>query len=133
MKGKKAFIKILEAGIASLLILGFIYFITIPTYVIKTSFEDEVYKSINSVLDEVERDKNLREEILSEVSEHNNPVYFFVRDKLAEKQLFVNISICKINQQCIPPNLPEKDIFVRERVIAGQYFKKISVYAWVEF
>lgn len=136
MKGKKGYIKILEAGIAGLLLLGFIYLVTLPTYVKKTSLEDEVYKSVTNVLDEIERNGTLREKIFGG-AEDRKAVYFFVRSELEKKQLDGNISVCRLGDFCpAPPNLPDKDIFVRERVIATTPIndsKKVAVHAWTRF
>ncbi len=132
MKNKKAYIRILEAGLAAIILLGFIFVVTLPTYVKKTSFEDEVYKTLNSVLDEVERNATLRSYVLQDDEAR---LYSFVRVRFGEKQLAGNISVCGIQELCRPSGLPEKDIFVRERIIAGgaQNVKKASLYAWTRF
>ena len=63
----------------------------------------------------------------------------FVTSSLGRKQLAGNIAICNIKEVCQPTaQLPEKDIFVRERIVSrntptGTEFKKVVIFAWTAF
>ncbi|OYT40922.1 hypothetical protein B6U80_02240 [Candidatus Pacearchaeota archaeon ex4484_26] len=142
---KKGWIRILEAGIAIMLLLGFVYFVTLPTYVKKTSFEKEVYKSVSSILDEIERNQTFREIILiaNSALEKDQSLENFVAYRLAEKQLNGKIKICSIDEICTLTQAEKKeaagkDIFVRERIIAGLpekdlINKKVAIHAWTTY
>jgi len=137
---KKGFVRILEAGLAAMILLGFVYFVTLPSYVERTSLEKEVYKPINVLLDEIERNDTLSERVLTEDKVDDKEIYYFVKRELKKRQLDGNITVCDLNKACkAPPDLPEKDIFVSERVIAGLDLnknfisKKIAIHAWTMF
>lgn len=136
MKNKKGYIRILEAGLAAILLLGFIFVVSIPNYVKKTSLEDEVYKSITSVLDEIERDSALRAFVLQDNEAGEAALTSFAGARLGERQLFSAVAVCGIQEFCQPAGLPpEKDVFARERVITdgAQNVKKVALYAWTKF
>lgn len=156
---KKGYIRILEAAIAILILLSFVYFITLPTYVKKTPFEEEVYKTLDSILDEIEINTVYRAAVLK--SEATTPsLSGFIKDRLENKHLDGIFVICNIDESCIPTiqtqinAIPKnKDVFVRERVITTTLKvpetepapeggatvpplpppKKIAIYAWTTF
>ena len=133
IKNKKGYIKILEAGLAAILLLGFIFVVSMPNYVKKTSLEDEVYKSITSALDEIGRNSTLRGYVLQDNEVELNT---FAEQRLGERQLDGAVAGCGLQEFCRPPSgLPEKDVFVRERVITdgAQNVKKVALYAWTKF
>jgi len=131
---KKGFIRILEAALAAILLLGFISLVTLPNYVRQTTLEDEVFKSINTVLDDIERENALRTFVLN-----NNlaEIDTFINEELGKKQINALSSICNLGSSCaIPDGIPtDKDIFVRERVITdgALIVKKIAIHAWTKF
>jgi len=133
MKNKKGYIRILEAGLAAILLLGFIFVVSMPNYVKKTSLEDEIYKSITSALDEIGRDSTLRGYVLVD---NEAELTSFAMQRLGERNLEGAVAVCGLQEFCRPPSgLPEKDVFVRERVVTdgAQNVKKVALYVWTKF
>lgn len=140
--GKKGYLRVLEAAIAAMLILGFVYFVALPSYITKRNIDSEIYNIERGILDSVALDFDLREAV---ISLNEQPVEDFVKEKLAEKNLDGTIAICDVQDVCEP--LQErleaaggKNIYVKERVIASslgsgelEYSKKIVIYAWTRY
>jgi len=139
---KKGFIRILEAGLAAILLLGFVSLVTLPNYVRQTNLEDEVFKAVNLVLDEIERNEGLRNSVLNE---DEGAIDSFIKVELEKKQINARSSICDIGSFCaIPEGVPaDKDVFVRDRIITKEVVnlpegdvliaKKIAIHAWTNF
>ncbi|MEK6852979.1 MAG: hypothetical protein AABX59_03810 [Nanoarchaeota archaeon] len=134
---KKGFVRILEAAIAIIIILLFIYFITVPTFIRKSeSQQEEIYKFELSILEEISETPSLREAVLNE---DTTTIDSYVKAKLQEKNLQGAASICEINEVCIAQNLPTQDIYVKETIISTTLEaqslqpKRIAIYAWTTF
>lgn len=132
---KKGYIRVLEAGIAIIILLGFIFFFSMPTYVHRTDLDKEIYKSIDSVFDEMGRKSVLREAIFgSDITTLND----FIEEKLKTKALAGVVVVCDIDQPCVPLEgsvKSGKDIYVRERIIArsSTEIKKVAIHAWTTY
>lgn len=129
-KDKKGFIRIVEAGVAILILLAFLSFVFAPSYVGKNTVEKEIFSSLDSILNEIELREDFREAIFEN---GNSLVDEFVREELSAYNLDGRIIISDINEVKIPQDMPDnKDIFVRERLFAKSYneIKRVSIFAW---
>ncbi|MBU2496548.1 MAG: hypothetical protein KJ767_00625 [Nanoarchaeota archaeon] len=133
---KRGYVRVLEAGIAILLLLGFIYFVTLPTYVNKSNIDEDIYRKLNAILDEIENTNSYRDMVF--IDGGLQDLQDFVREELSENQLDGTLVICDIGVTCFPSQdviLPIKDIYVKERIIvkSSADVKKTAIYAWTKY
>jgi len=131
MRNKKGVLRIIEAVVASLIILGVLLFVVLPRYSVDNPFEDSVYDLENSILDEIERSEDLRRYVLDEnVVELQN----FLNRKLSGN-FKGKVKVCGVEAVCIVEVPYNKDVFVKERVISStleEYSpKKVVLFVWL--
>lgn len=125
MKNKRGWIRIVEAFIAIMLIMA----VLLSIYSISVKDNDNIVKLIDTILDEIANNNQLRQDVLTGNSENLNE---FVRQRIPNVMNFT-IKICEIEDVC---NLPEykPDVYARERIISStlkEYGpKKIKIFAW---
>jgi len=124
MVNKKAWIRIVEAFVAILLISVFLLIILNQDYVEKKDFSSEIYENQVGILTEIQLDSSLREEILVltlpvEWGGVNFPEN--IKIKISEKQLdflTCEAKICEISNECLE-EYEGKNIYVKSVMIAA--------------
>lgn len=139
LNGRKGQIKILEAVIAVLIILGFMIYITNKTSPAKPDLSDQIYKIQRQVLTEVANNVSLRDAVLKN---DEDEVKLYLKDRLSPYIFEFNISICAINAPCPCGAIkcPQQvEIFADEVIINSNLSdlapfgpQKLAMYMWIK-
>lgn len=130
VKGKQGFLRIAEAGVAILIILGAI----LINYKNLTSLkEPDFSENARDILEEIAKDNNLRNEILTNQDVNQN-TKDFVRNNLPNFLEF-EIRACTISSVC-GQSTYQGSVFSAERIISSnlQIFTpvKLRLFIWQE-
>jgi hypothetical protein len=127
---RRGVIRIIEASIAILIILGVLLFVNTRN---SNNGEVDLSPEIGSLLEMVAQDKNLREDVLNG---QTSGLEQFLNDNLRASLEF-RIKICEIDEICsldsYPPN---KQVFAEERIISTNLQKvdfspkKVKIFVW---
>lgn len=136
MVGKKGFIRIVEATIAIVLILGAILILRNGN----SETEDADFtETLSEILNEIARNESLRENIVKNDSNAKEQVIFIIKDRINNAALNYSVRICELLDNCELENFPENaegDIYSAERVIGASIEepefkpKKIRIFLW---
>jgi len=141
MKGKRGWIRIVEAFVALLLITGVLLFVVNKGYIKGTDISEDVYRDELSILREIELNDVLRLEILKAdienglvISNLNLPkTYSLIEDRIPD-YLDCEAKICKLDKICITKN-KEQDVYAQAVVISATdelYSpRQIKLFCWV--
>ena len=126
---KSGYLKIIEASIAIIIIIGFLFaFYTKRIENVSPDFSQEA----RYVLEEVSNNYTLREEVLNEEKTQTSS---FVAGKVPSYLAF-EVKICEIDDVCGKSNFTEGEVYAAERVIStnvkSQDFKplKLKLFLW---
>ena len=137
MRGKRGWIRIVEAVIALLLIVGVVLTLINSGYLGKEDISERVYEVQLQVLREIEKDPGLRQVIL-EADDSSVPSSVQERiDTRMPEYLGCDSKICELNEICSSNNLPpEEDVYAQSVAItatATDYNpKQLKVFCWVK-
>ena len=130
IKGKKAWLRIVEAVIAIILIASVLTFLYLRT-VDKSTSSEEIYKLQKSILDEIADDPELRNAVLN-LDESKIKDFTDTRKPYGFNS---TVRICEIEDICGLQSY-EKEVYSTERVISAnlqQYSpKKVKIFMWRE-
>ena len=128
MRNKKAWLRIIEAFIA-ILIVASVLLITI-TNAPKPDRTEEIHKMQRSVLEQVASNDALREEIIK--NDATNTLSFI--NSIVDQKWEVRIEICEISDICKMDDYVEKDVYVDEILISSTLElyapKKLKLFMW---
>ncbi len=136
IRNKHGLIRMLEAIIAILILLGFFIF-TMSKQAEKPNIAEDIRKLERKILEEVSDNPTLRESVLLE---DNDTIKYFIASRLypAHSALNFSIAICDPpGEECILSPKPLADIYVDDIVIgslltAGQPPKVLRLFIWIE-
>lgn len=148
MVNKRGWIKIVEAVVAILIILGVILVIVNRGNTPKEDISEKVYNAEYLILREIELDQNLREEILN-VNETRLPVEWMefdsiglsnVKTKIFNKSpdyLGCEAKLCKLNATiCAIDKYPDKDLYAKSIAITTSLDiyspRQLKLFCWVK-
>jgi len=132
IKNKRGWIRVVEAFVAILLIVGVLLFVINKGYIGKKDISKQVYDAEISILREIELDDNLRTEILNlpliedgvvieggvVVTETNLPnIYQKIKFRPPE-YLECEAKICELDKICIMDSL-DKDVYAQAVAISA--------------
>ncbi len=138
MINKKAWIRIIEAFVAILLISIFLLIILNQNHIEKKDFSSEIYENQVSILTEIELNSSLRNEILGLT---NLPVKWTnfpedIRKKINEKKLdylICEAKICVSGSECLE-EFGAKDIYVKSVIITANLTdykpRQLKLFCW---
>jgi len=133
MRGKKAWLRILEAFIAILLVSGVL--IVVYSRVIQKPGKEDIYNLETSILEEIAENSSLRDEVLKEMPEISK-INDFVQKRIPPGFSF-RVKICDVEVICqLDDYLGEegKEIYSDERMISSvleRYQPKIlKIFMW---
>jgi hypothetical protein len=133
MRNKKAWLRIVEASIA-VLIVASVLMIMISRTPGKDRSE-EVHEMQRFILEQISLNETLRGEILQEDQTDKTETESFVRKNLPVYYDFA-IKVCEIEEICGMPFYIEKEIYADEILITANltYYqpKKLKFFVWVE-
>ena len=129
LKNKRGWLRIVEAFIAIMLIMGVL--LILYSRGIEPRRAEEIYNFQKTILDEVAANPGLRENVLSE---NEQAVEDFVRDSIPAGFSF-EVRICEPGDICGLPDYHE-ELYASERIISAtlQTYnpKKVKLFMWRE-
>jgi hypothetical protein len=135
-KNKKGWIRIVEAVIALLLITGVVLTLISQGYLFKEDISEKVYSVQISVLREIEKDSDLRQQILN--SEENS-VPGDVVNRINERMpnyLECSSKICDLDLICSLTSSPDTDVYAQSVAITATSStydpKQLKMFCWVK-
>jgi len=132
IKNKKAVIRIIEAIIAVLILLGVVLAL-ISRQSVKADVSGNIYKIEHQILNEVSANNALRTAVLTS---DNKTVECFIQSRLEKFSLDFNISVCNPWEFCLCNAPINKEIFTDDAIISTNITewnfnpKKIVFCAW---
>jgi hypothetical protein len=137
MVNKKGFLKIIEAVIAVLVILGAVLIISSNREVPEAKSLDRI---LPPLLDELAQNRTLRESIINNDEEPNeNAIAESLKTKINNPSLEYSVEICDLTESCYLEPYPadlDGSVFASERIISADIKtenfnpKKIKVFLW---
>ncbi len=147
IKNRRGWIKIVEAVVAILIILGVILMIINSGNTPKEDISEKVYNAEYLMLREIELDQTLREDILN-VSNSSLPVdwpYFNVTglinvaNRIIEKTpdyLECEAKLCQLNKICTIDRYQDKDLYAKSIAITTSLNvyspRQLKLFCWVK-
>jgi len=136
---KKAFIRIIEAVIAIMIIMGAVLFFAAKQNK-KIDISEDVYEKQRQILEIVANNPDMRKEIIDVII--NGEVELFLTNDYISKNLprtwNYAISVCKVDEVCGKGGTPiDRDIYVSETIISAnidnypnQESRKLVFFIW---
>jgi acyl-CoA synthetase (AMP-forming)/AMP-acid ligase II len=130
---KKAWLRILEAFLAILIIMGAVLVIISTREESRADLTETVYERQRQVLDVISKNESLREKVISE--EYDGLNNFIVRTIPSNWNF--TIKICNINDICNADSLPyDRSVYVTETLVSSNLTvyspKKIRLFVWLK-
>lgn len=114
MRGKKGFIRILEAFIAIMIIAGAMAFLYVDQ--VQGPNEEEAIRELQRIiLDEITSDVMLRQDVLDGVNENINSTI----SKFVSNDFNYDFKICNLNEICKLDIIVEKEVFSDEVTVSS--------------
>ena len=136
MVRKKGWLRILEATIAVIMILGVMLFLSSQS--IKPS-EDGMAEKLPPLLAEMAKNESFRELALSQPSSAESEAVAFLASKISDSSLKFAVRVCEIGSNCAPWSLPvsaSDQIYASEYIISSTMSEykptKVEVRMWRE-
>ncbi len=141
MVGKKGFLRIVEATMAVLIILGALFVISSKREI---DNRGDLTSILRKLLDEVAKNQEMRQKVVNYNTSENitdaenkqilEDIGGFLDARINNPILDYSISICKSNVTCpiydqYPVDSPS-DIYAAERIITAEDIKKIKIFMW---
>ncbi len=127
----KGIIRIIEASVSIMLLIGVIYFLFVET---RPDFSGLDYDELGrDILEEMSRNTELRKAVLSDDGEK---IERFLEKRIPAGTFNHTFTICEVNEVCGMENYVSGEVFAQERVISsdisylGYSPKKIRLFMW---
>lgn len=136
MVNKRGWLRIIEAGIGILIIIGVLLIINHSR---ASSSGFDLSKELSKALEEMSRNKVLREKIVSGSSDAETDVETSAKNIMGRTNIAYKAKVCNIAEACALSGLGEnRDIWSAERIISinvdntAQYSapKRVRIFAW---
>jgi len=125
MKNKRGWIRIVEAFVAILLVMGIILVLLDEGQIKKQDSSEEIYEIENLILRNIQENNSLRQEVLDSelpINSSNPSFSVLINNSINKhKPSYLNCfaKICEINKNCIYENNFELDVYVRSAIISA--------------
>ena len=137
-KNKRAWVKIVEAFLSIMLIIGVMLIILSSGYVTDTNSSERAYQEEVSVLREIQLNRTLRGDIIRlspPVSWNNFPQN--LKDKINETQGYTcEAKICSFDAECELDYYPDKNIYSQAVLISTDFNtyspRQLRIFCWEE-
>ncbi|PIU75735.1 hypothetical protein COS75_02660 [Candidatus Pacearchaeota archaeon CG06_land_8_20_14_3_00_35_12] len=134
MKNKRAWVRILEAVVAIMLIIGFILYLHAREE--KPSLTEQMYQTTHGILSEANANETVRNAVLRNDIASVATVKSFFDKRLSQYNFNYTFTICNLDAVCpLPETAPNKEIYADNIIIsasptAGAEAKKLSIFVW---
>jgi hypothetical protein len=137
-RDKHAWIEIVEAFIAILLVAGVLLVVLNKGSLGKTDISEQVYTSQISILREIETNDAFRAEILA-ISSLPADVPLDIKQRIdlrTPNYLICNGQVCAFNDKCNLANAPSKDIYAQSVLITSTLqqtgYVQLKLFCWAK-
>lgn len=143
-KNKKGWIRIVEAFVALLLIMGVLLVVINKGYIGKKDISQQVYEVQIGILREVELDDSLRNELLevanlpadeTALTTSASNTINKIKSRLPD-YLDCETKLCELDKICALENYPDKDIYAQAVAISATLEKyqprQLKLFCWVK-
>lgn len=133
MVNKRGWLRIVEASIAILIILGVL--ISVNSGNNNTSSED-LSEKITPLLEEIASNYTLRESVVqNSANESEKQILEFLKTKITNPSVDYTVRVCLIEDStCALETYPSQEVFVQERVISSVLGnispKRVKIFMW---
>ncbi|MEM2956556.1 MAG: hypothetical protein QW041_03235 [Candidatus Pacearchaeota archaeon] len=129
---KKGIIRIVEAAIAVLILLGFMIFIISKQIQVPTT-EENIYKIGHQVLREISDNYTLRDDVLKDDLNRINKT---IEERISPFPLKFSITSCAPEESCLCSGCPsDKEIYADDIIISTNLSdykpKKLALFMWI--
>lgn len=136
IKNKKAWLKVVEAFIAILIIIGTILYI-MNTFAPKKDISESVYEKERYILDSITKEELLRAKILNAPIDSSDTTVDLTIKNMIPNAWDFETKICDLNSICESIKSPrDRDIYVSEIVVSSNTQKyeprKIRLFVWMK-
>ena len=131
-RGKKGIIRILEAAIAVVMLIGFSFY-AFSSQAQRPSMEESAYKIEHQILREIADNYTLRDKVLKgDLTEVNRTI----ESRIAEFGLAFSTATCRSEESCFAKYPGDKNIYADDIIISTNlsYYapKKLAIFAWAK-
>jgi len=129
MKNKRGWIRVVEAFVAILIIAGVLLVVVNKGYIGKQEPSEKIYEVELSILQEIEKDSELREQILSATLVNEISWIDFEENNLKDVKDRINLrkpsyleceaKICAVNKICSLDKYIEKSVYAQPIIISA--------------
>lgn len=133
MVNKRGWLRIVEASIGILIIVGVILVFSGNN---KVNSEPDLTKSVTEILTEVAKNSTMREQIVANQSGSQQNLEAFVFSRITSPNLNYTVRICEVDEICGLITYPQgnQEIYAAERLISSSLStfnpKKIKIFVW---
>ena len=138
MENKRAWIEIVEAFVAILLVAGVLLVILNKSSLGKTDISDQVYTTQVSILREIETNDTFRTEILT-VKQLPAVIPSDIQNRInlrTPDYLTCQGQLCAFNDKCSLANAPQKDIYAQSVLITSTLqqtgYIQLKLFCWAK-
>jgi hypothetical protein len=143
IKNRKGWVKIVEAFVAVLLIVGVLLIILNKGYIGKEDISSNVYDTEISILREIQRNDTMRGDILNApkppIEWEDTTFPLTVRNKIIERTpdyLECIGKICEIDDACSLTEKKDKEVYAQAVAISPtvgeeEIYRKLNLFCWV--
>lgn len=135
MVNKRGIIRIVEAVVAIMIILGVMLIISEKKTEKNTN---ELYGFISPLLEEIAQNLSMREKIIQEKENAIPEIMEFISERAKNTNLDYSVRICGLSEQCGLEKYPSQkgDVYALDRVISSTISNfapvKVRIFAWVK-
>ena len=133
---KRGWIKIVEAFVAILLIVGIVLSLLGGGYIKKEDPSANIYKIEVSILRDIQNNNSLRYDILNAPAplpiEWNNFPLSIKNKIILDPPAYLNCGgkICSIEDSCLLSQNTNKDVFARSTIISSTITRQLKIFCW---
>jgi hypothetical protein len=136
MRDKKGIVRIIEAVIAILIVLGAILVVSLNKRQVNNV---DLSEQINPLLDQIAQNVSLRDKILSNSAEAKVEIMGFLNGKIENPSFNYSVNICNLEESCgldAFPGSVNTEIYSYERVISASISnpnvesKRVKIFLW---
>lgn len=132
MNGKKGWVRIVEATIASLIIIGFILVMISSRQAKTAEINDEIYEKQRSILEVISKNESLRNAVIINDETAINDA---IAKRIPSSWAF-DTRICKLDEVCGGEVPYDKEVYVTETLISVSLTKydpkKLKFFVWMK-
>ncbi len=131
-KNKKAWLRIVEAFLAILIVLAAVLTTMSRTKPVNFVNEEEVYAKQRQILDVIVKNDSLRENV---IQNNTQEIKDFISGVIPKNWNFA-ISICELNDVCYAETPNDRDIYSTEAMVSSTLIeynpRKIKFFVWMK-